>query len=112
MLKLSIAVSILCGLLMAAGCSTSYYRVIDPESGKTYYTNKVEKAGKGGAVKFKDAQSGNSVTVQSSEVKELSEGEFMAGLVANQAPRPTVEVTPQTKPQTSPEMSHQPAPGK
>jgi hypothetical protein len=40
---------------MAAGCSTSYYRVTDPESGKTYYTNKIEKAVQGGAVKFEDA---------------------------------------------------------
>jgi hypothetical protein len=50
MLKLLLAVCILSGL-MAAGCSTSYYRVTDPGSGKTYYTNKLEKAVQGGAVK-------------------------------------------------------------
>jgi hypothetical protein len=97
MRKHLIAVWILCGLLMTAGCSTSYYRVTDPDAGKSYYTHKVEEAGKGGAVKFKDAQSGDSVTVQSSEVKELSEDEFIAGLAANQTPRSSVETTPQTR---------------
>ena len=90
MLKLLLAVSILSGL-MAAGCSTHYYRVTDPESGKTYYTNKVERVWQGGAVNFEDAQSGISVTLQSSEVKELSEGEFMARLALDQPSRPTVE---------------------
>ena len=90
MLKLLLPVCILSGL-MVAGCSTSYYRVTDPGSGKTYYTNKLERAMQGGAVKFEDAQSGSHVTLQSSEVKELSEGEFIVGLAANQTPRPTVE---------------------
>ena len=92
MLKLLLAVCILCGL-MAAGCSTHYYRVTDPGSGKTYYTNKFERVWQGGAVNFEDAQSGISVTLQSSEVKELSEGDFMARLAVNQASSPTVEVT-------------------
>ena len=90
MLKLLLAVCILCGL-MAAGCSTHYYRVTDPGSGKTYYTNKFERVWQGGAVNFEDAQSGISVTLQSSEVKELSEGEFMARLALDQPSRPTVE---------------------
>ncbi len=97
---------------LAPGCSTSHYRVTDPESGKSYYTNKVETAGKGGAVKFQDAQSGDSVTVQSSEVKELSEAEFVAGIASNQTPRPSVETTPKLRPQPSPEISHQPTSGK
>ena len=90
MLKLLLAVSILSGF-MAAGCSTHYYRVTDPGSGKTYYTNNVERVWQGGALNFEDAQYGISVTLQSSEVKELSEDEFMARLAVNQASRPTVE---------------------
>jgi hypothetical protein len=31
---------------MAVGCSTHYYRVTDPESGKTYYTNKIDRVSK------------------------------------------------------------------
>ena len=58
---------------------------------------------------FEDAQSGISVTLQSSEVKELSEGEFMATLALNQPSRPTVEANSTN---VDPEMSHQPTPQK
>ena len=92
MRKLLLTVGILCGL-MATGCSTHYYRVTDPESGKTYYTNKFDRVWQGGAVNFEDTQSGISVTLQSSEIKELSEGEFMARLAVNQASSPTVKAT-------------------
>jgi hypothetical protein len=104
MLKLLLAVCILSGL-MTAGCSTSYYRVTDPGSGKTYYTSNLEKAVQGGAVKFEDTQSGSYVTLQSSEVKELSEGEFIAVLAANQTPKPTLETDFSRGSQLSPEMS-------
>jgi len=89
MLNLLLAVSTL-SVLMVAGCSTHYYRVTDPVSGKTYYTNDVERVWQGGALNFRDAQSGSSVTLQNSEVKELSEGEFMA-FTLSQPSRPTVE---------------------
>lgn len=65
-----------CGfMLIAAGC-TSYYRVTDPASGKEYYTTKVDEKGKSGAVKIKDDKSGSSVTLQSSEVREITEDEY------------------------------------
>jgi hypothetical protein len=74
----------LCGLItIAAGC-TSYYRVTDPASGKSYYTTKVDEAGRAGAVKIKDEKTGSTVTLQSSEVKEISKDEFKAGLEAQQ----------------------------
>jgi hypothetical protein len=66
--------------MMVAGCTT-YYRVTDPASGKAYYTTKVDDAGKAGAVKIKDDRTGSSVTLQSSEVKEISEDEYKAGMV-------------------------------
>jgi uncharacterized protein YceK len=62
-----------------AGCST-YLRVTDPASGKAYYTTDIDEAGKAGAVKFKDEKSGSVVTLQSSEVKEVSKDEYMAAL--------------------------------
>jgi hypothetical protein len=68
--------------MLVAGCSDNHYRVTDPTSGTTYYTTKVVDAGKGGAVKIKDEKTGSTVTLQSSEVKEISEGEYEAGLVA------------------------------
>jgi hypothetical protein len=78
---------VLCGLIIiVAGCS-SHYRVTDPASGKTYYTTKIDNLGRGGAVKIKDEKTGSMVTLQSSEVKEISEEEYEAGLKA-QPPAP------------------------
>jgi hypothetical protein len=66
-----------CGLiLMLAGC-THYYRVTDPGTGKTYYTTDIDR-GKGGAVKIKDERTRSTVTLQSSEVREISEDEYAA----------------------------------
>ena len=68
------------GLIVAVtGCS-SHYRVTDPASGKVYYTTKINEAGRAGAVKIKDERSGSVVTLQSSEVREISEEEYEAGL--------------------------------
>jgi len=50
--------------------------VTDPASGRTYYTKKVHEAGKTGTVKFKDAKTGRDVTLQSSEVRQISSDEF------------------------------------
>lgn len=76
-----------CGLILViVGCS-SHYRVTDPSSGKTYYTTKIDNAGRAGAVKIKDEKTGSTVTLQSSEVKEISAEEYEAGLKA-QPPAP------------------------
>jgi hypothetical protein len=76
---------IICGLTVAVAGCTSHYRVTDPASGKTYYTTKINEAGRAGAVKIKDEKTGSTVTLQSSEVKEISAEEYEAGLKA-QAP--------------------------
>ena len=70
-------------IMLVTGCSDSshYYRVTDPATGKTYYGTKVD-AGKEGAVTIKDVKTGTMVTIQSSEVKEISAGEYEAGLHA------------------------------
>ena len=85
--------------LLVAGC-TDHYRVTDPMSGKSYYTTKVDSAGRGGAVKIKDKKSGSIVTLQSSEVKTISEEEYEAAMVANApaqpAPVPPALVRPAT----------------
>jgi hypothetical protein len=81
-----VTVWILCGLTaIAAGC-TSYYRVTDPASGKSYYTTEISESGRAGAVKIKDAKSGGTITLQSSEVKEISEDEYKAGISAKTPP--------------------------
>jgi hypothetical protein len=66
----------LCGLTaLVAGCGTSYYRVNDPAGTKEYYTTNIEQT-KTGAIEFTDEKSGSVVTLQSSEVKKISEDEF------------------------------------
>jgi len=71
----------LCGVLLLfvlAGCG-GYLQVIDPASKNIYYTEEVNEV-KGGAVKFIDAKTGSQVTLQNSEVKEISGEEFKAAI--------------------------------
>jgi len=82
--------------MIAAGCTT-YYRVTDPASGKAYYTTKVDDAGKAGAVRIKDDKSGSTVTLQSSEVKEISASEYKTGLAAKPPAAPPTPVQPPAK---------------
>ena len=65
------------GLL--AGCGTDYYRVNDPAGEKQYYTKEIKNT-KTGAITFKDEKSGSVVTLQSSEVKEISKDDFKAAV--------------------------------
>lgn len=73
-------VAVLLLFLMAVGCG-SYYIVKDPASGRTYYTTDV-KQDRGGAVVLRDEKSGATVTLQSSEVKEVPKKEWEQGLKA------------------------------
>ena len=81
-------------IALVAGCTT-YYKVTDPASGKAYYTKKIEDAGKAGAVKFKDEKSGSVVTLQSSEVREVTGEDYSAALKsATPAPTPKPAAPP------------------
>jgi uncharacterized protein YdeI (BOF family) len=76
----NIAVWILCGMItLVAGCGGNYYRVNDPAGTKQYYTTAIDQT-KTGAITFKDEKSGGVVTLQSSEVKQISEEEFKAAV--------------------------------
>ena len=55
----------------------SYYMVKDIQSDKTFFTNEIERE-KGGAVRFKDANTGSTVTIQNSAVTEINKEEFKA----------------------------------
>jgi uncharacterized protein YdeI (BOF family) len=70
-------ICVMAGLL--AGCGGGYYRVNDPAGTKEYYTTEIDKT-KAGAISFKDEKSGSVVTLQSSEVKEISKDEFKAAV--------------------------------
>jgi hypothetical protein len=59
--------------LVAAGC-TSYYRVRDTTSGRTYYTEDFKR--RNGTVIFTDTKTGAQITLPSSEVAEINEEEY------------------------------------
>ena len=61
-------------VMMGVGCA-SYYKVTDIGSGKTYFTQDIER-NRDGSILFKDETSSSTVTIQSSEVLEISKDEF------------------------------------
>lgn len=101
--------------LFVVGCA-SYYKVTDPQTGKEYYTQEIDNV-RGGAVKLKDARSGSTVTIQNSEVKEISKDEYTAGLAAPvskpapaEAPAPAPTAAPSVAPSPAPAPAAVPAP--
>ena len=75
-----IAFGVLCGMAgLLGGCSSDYYRVNNPAGDKQYYTKKIDQT-KSGTITFKDEKSGSKVTLQSSEVKNISKDEFETGI--------------------------------
>jgi len=66
------------GMCALAGCS--HYKVTDPNSGKVFYTENVEKTRNQGYIKFKDAKTGGEVTLQSSDVQKISKDEYEAAV--------------------------------
>ncbi len=68
---------VLC-LFVLPGCG-GYWMVVDPTTKNVYYTEEVKES-KSGAVKFIDAKTGKDVTLQKSEVKEVTKDEFKAGV--------------------------------
>lgn len=63
---------------LMAGCS-HYYKVSDPAGNKEYYTTDVDES-RSGSIKIKDAKTGATVTLQSSEVKEITAEEYEAAV--------------------------------
>jgi uncharacterized protein YceK len=61
-------------LLAISGCG-SYYKITDPTSKNIYYSKDYEKTKLGG-LSFKDAKTGAIVTIQNSEIKEISRDTF------------------------------------
>ena len=94
-------------VLTVTGCASHYYKVTDPQSGSVYYTQEIDNL-KGGAVKLKDARSGSLVTIQNSEVKEISSQDYKAGLAAPiSKPMPAAAPAPAAVPMETP--AHTPA---
>ena len=70
-----LVVTITLALFIVACGSGYYYKVVDPATGKTYYTKKINEE-KGGAIKLEDAATGSTVTIQNSEVTTIDRTEF------------------------------------
>jgi hypothetical protein len=68
------AIATLVLALAVGGCGSTYYRVTDPSTQRTYYTDEVKRSGT--TVQFKDYKSGAEVTLPASEVLEISSDEF------------------------------------
>jgi hypothetical protein len=68
---------VVASLVSIAGCA-SYYKVTDPSSGRTFYTEKVERQKGGTTIMFKDAKTGAEVTLPSSEVLEIPADQYKA----------------------------------
>ena len=78
-------------LAILAGCTT-YYEVKDPTTGKAYYTTDLDR-GKEGSVTLIDEGTETEVTIQNSEIREISKDEFKANAykVDEPAPAPAAE---------------------
>ncbi len=86
------------GLALVLGASlacghTNYYMVKDPGTGKTYYTQKINKEGNG-AITLTDAKTASTVTIQNSEVTEISEQSYEQGIKAPVTPPAPAPVAP------------------
>lgn len=70
---------VLAGLAGGGGCQ--HYRVVDPTTGREYYTDQggFKRYGHSGAVKFNDLATGREVTLQNSEMEKVSADEAKAG---------------------------------
>ena len=70
--------------VLVGGCGSSHYRVTDPSTGSVYYTTEVKKRSNG-AVQIKDASSGDTVTLQNSQVSKVSKEEYETNLAGKKA---------------------------
>lgn len=88
--------------VVLAGCTT-YYQVHDPSTDSTYYTTKIDQED-GGGVSLKDARTNAQVTVQTSEVMEITAEQYDAAIRTTEPPRPAApKMTPNTAPTPAPD---------
>jgi hypothetical protein len=72
--RISAGVMMLVFFATVAGCA-SYYRVTDPSSNKIYYTKDMDRD-KSGSIVFKDASTGDEITLQNSEIRKIDKSVF------------------------------------
>jgi hypothetical protein len=96
---------VILGAAVACG-GAKYYMVKDPSTGKVYYSENIKK--EGGAVTLTDAQTSSTVTIQNSEISEVSEQTYKQGLAAP-PPAAAPAAAPATAPATTPPPATPPA---
>jgi hypothetical protein len=79
--SLLVAMLLSCGWL-ANGCASHYYCVTDTASGQRYFTPKIRKDKKTGAVSFLDARSGVYTVVPTNQVRQIKRPEFNQAIYA------------------------------
>jgi len=67
---------VLCSLFL--GCTT-YYKIHDPATGSTYYSTDIDTE-RGGAVSLKDERTNAQVTIQNSEIMEITADQYDAAI--------------------------------
>lgn len=67
-------IAVIVALPVLVACGGNYYRVTDPASGHAYYTRDIDH--EKGHVRFTDQASGDKVTLDSFEVRELSRQQY------------------------------------
>lgn len=73
------------GALATLAACTTYYEVTDPTTSKVYYSTEIDR-GRAGSVTLTDTGSGAEVTLQNSEIKEVSKDVYKANAYAKIAP--------------------------
>jgi hypothetical protein len=73
-------------LFATTGC-TSYYKVTDPTTGRSYYATGVENLSSG-ATRLTDERTKTEVTIQNSQVEKITKDQYEAALYASPATRP------------------------
>ena len=63
-------------LFLMSGC-TNYYQITYVSSKRTYYTTDYDRTDSG-AIQFEDARTRSNVTIQSSEIREVTRQQFEA----------------------------------
>src|SRR4051812_1149667 len=96
---IALSLAALITLLIAAGC-TSYYKVTDPTTGRSYYTTDMQD--REGAVTLKDASNGQQVTIQNSEVKKVTKEEYETHRYASAQPAAPAPVRAAAPPPVAP----------
>lgn len=75
MIKRLLCLALMCAAL--GGCQ--HYMIHDPSTGKTYYTQQINRKGSG-AVEFEDGRTGDTVTLQNSEVSKITAQQYKSSI--------------------------------